>query len=75
MSHDERSQSAACRQWQPALVSWSESRHLSRWARHRARTPGDCGEADRILLTLATGKTFIAFQIAWKLFQPPASMS
>jgi type I restriction enzyme R subunit len=26
---------------------------------------------DRILLTLATGtgKTFIAFQIAWKLFQ------
>jgi len=32
---------------------------------------GDCRQPQRILLTLATGtgKTFIAFQLAWKLFK------
>jgi type I restriction enzyme R subunit len=36
-----------------------------------ARARGHRRRAERILLTLATGtgKTFIAFQIAWKLFR------
>ena len=40
--------------------------------RRQSRAGGDRAmDRDRILLTLATGtgKTFIAFQIAWKLFQ------
>lgn len=36
-----------------------------------------CQGKDRILLTMATGtgKTFIAFQLAWKLFQSRWSLS
>ena len=45
--------------------------------RHRAGAGSDCRGKTRILLTLATGtgKTFIAFQIAWKLFHSRWNLS